>query len=70
VLTRSKDYVTARAKCWDVYNAFAKLCNQAVGSSAVLEVRPRQTPFPIGGDENEREQFSCNFEFLLAGTAQ
>jgi Bacteriophage minor capsid protein len=64
VLTRSKDYDTARDRARLAYDAMASVVNRLIGSTGFLAIIPRTPPFYIGRDENERAMFSCNYDVM------
>ncbi len=59
-------YTAARTKAGDIFNALARLTNVALSGTWYLSVRPRQNPFSIGRDKDNRAQIVCNYEVVKA----
>ncbi len=62
IYSRARTYNAARTKAGDIFNALAKLTNVALNGTFYMSIRPRQNPFSIGRDKDNRAQVVCNYE--------
>ena len=65
VLSRALDYNRAALLIRQAFDALVPLKNVVIGATDFLAVVPRQSPFHIGPDENERQMFSVNFDVVV-----
>ena len=61
VIVRDSDPETARSKANTIWKLLSKQRNTLINSSKYLSIRPIQSPFPLGRDENERDQIIANY---------
>jgi len=68
VVVRDASYVAARAKIESIWKTLAAIANTAISGTFYLMIRPRQSPFDMGQDKNERAQLVVNFDVIKAVT--
>ena len=61
VIVRDSDYANARSKANSIWKLLSRQRNTLLSGSKYLSIRPIQSPFPLGGDENERLQIIANY---------
>lgn len=64
VLVRSKQYQQGRNRIETIYRTLDGITNTVIEGVRYRSIMALQTPFPIGRDENQREQFTVNFECI------
>ncbi len=62
VFTRAATYSAARSKAETIFKALSKITNQALDGILYMSIRPVQSPFSLGRDENHRPQIVCNYQ--------
>lgn len=69
VITRAQSYQEARNLAQDVWNLFVAVTNSTDPSGAkYLDLRPEQSPIPLGADQLRRERLSMNFSVRREST--
>lgn len=61
VVVRDTGYANARSKANDIWKLLSKQRNTLLSGVKYLSIRPVQSPFPLGPDENERIQIITNY---------
>ncbi len=61
VIVRDNDYGNARSKADSIWKLLSRQRNTLLSGSKYLSIRPIQSPFPLGKDENERLQIIANY---------
>lgn len=62
IVSRDTTYQTARARAQTVYQAIAEFTTQVINSTRYLSIEPKQPPFPLAWDDNDRYRFVFNVE--------
>jgi hypothetical protein len=62
VFSRSPTYTTARAKAQDAFNLLDGLRDRTVNGRRYLWIAAVQSPFDLGRDGNDRQQFAFNLD--------
>jgi hypothetical protein len=62
VLTRSKDYDTAKAKAQDLFRTLGSVVNATLSGVRYLRITPMRTPYQIQRDANDRTLIACEYQ--------
>ncbi len=62
IFTRATTYSLARTKAKDIFDVLSRITNQALDGIFYQSVRPVQSPFSLGRDENHLPQIVCNYQ--------
>jgi hypothetical protein len=66
-LARDASPDAAKAKAWAIYTSLAAVVNTTISGQRVLAIVPKQTPFFLRVDDNNRTIWCCNYEVQRQG---
>lgn len=66
VVARADSFSTAEALARDIYGLLAALIQESINGVLYHRVAPRQAPFPLERDDQNRMLFVCNYDVTRA----